>query len=165
MAELLTHVAVTYVGATIITWRINRLDNRWVPVAMIGAVLPDLNKLDWIIGAYRVEAAVGLPFDWDGLHTLGGAVLLAGGGAVLFQHTRDQYLAWGCLTAGAGGHLVVDSVKQWADGAGDMYLYPLSWWRPPTPGWYVTADRWVLVVSVLLASVVFIYDQHRNTAG
>lgn len=160
MAEVLTHVLAAYVLATIISWGVAWLDQKWVAVAMIGAIFPDLNRLDMLVSADAIEAAIGLPFNWGALHTFGGVVLLAGIGALLFPERRQQVIAFGMLLFGALSHLVLDSLKIWADGSAGAYWYPVTWYRPPAGGLYVSADRWVVVVAVIAALIVFLVDRY-----
>ncbi len=159
MAELLSHVLFAFALFTVAGWVVEWLDREWVVVGMVGAILPDLNRIDMVLDEYVVAQVLGVPFSWDGLHTLGGVVLLAALGAVLFPSGQEQLRAFGLLVAGGVSHLLTDAVKAWADGANGAYLYPLSWWRNPTPGWYVSADRWMLVVAVLLVLAVLIVDR------
>ncbi len=129
---------------------------------MVGAVLPDLTKIDWFLDSYLIKNALGIPFNWGALHTFSGVLVLAGIGAVLFGRDQDHRHARGMLLAGALGHLLVDSLNRRADGAAGSYLYPLSWWRLPTPGWYITTDRWVLVVVVIITIVVIVYNHWQT---
>jgi len=143
MTESLSHVLIAFAPCTAAGWGIGWLDRRWVAVGMVGAILPDLNRIGLLLDDAAVERALGVPFDWGGLHTLGGVLLLVAGGS---------------------SHLVIDSLKAWADGSNGAYLYPLSWWRNPTPGWYVSADRRVVVVAVVVAGAVWLVDQYVNPA-
>lgn len=159
MAELLSHVLLAFGLFTIAGWAVEWLDRKWVAVGAVGSLFPDLNRLDMIVDDYTVSQMLGIPFSWGGLSTLGGVVVLAAAGAVLFASRKEQLRGFGLLFAGGVSHLLVDGVKQWADGAGGTPLYPLSWWRPPTPGWYVSSDQWVLGVAVVFALAVFLLDQ------
>lgn len=166
MAELLSHVLHAFVLFTVLSWWVGWLTRRWVAVGMVGAILPDLNRIDMLVDGDTIEAVIGIPWGWGGLHTVGGVLLLAAIGAVLFSDRHEQLRAFGLLTGGAVLHLVVDSLKLWADGFAGAYWYPLTWYRPPTPGLYVSADRWVTVASVALAVVVFAADRwYRNRAS
>mgnify|MGYP006896970975 CR=1 FL=1 len=89
---------------------------------MVGAVLPDFTKIDWFLNSYLIENALGIPFNWGALHTFAGVLVLAGIGAVLFGRDQDHWRAGGMLLAGALGHLLVDSLNRWADGAAGSYL-------------------------------------------
>jgi len=164
MAEWLTHIVLAYALFTAAGWYIEWLDRRWVAVGMVGSILPDLSRLDLVIDADRITAVFGVPFEWGGLHTLGGVVVLSAIGAVLFGTRTQQYRAFLCLFAGALSHLIVDLPQAYADGLmiTNLYLFPLPAWRPPTPGWYVSADRWVVVVSLAVALPVFVVDYYRR---
>jgi hypothetical protein len=164
MADLLSHALFAFALFTAIGWAVSWLDREWVVVGMVGSLFPDLNRLDLVIDDYLVEQLLGISFDWGGLHTLGGVVVLSTVGAVLFSTRQQRHRAFGLLLAGACSHLGIDMVKAWADGSNGAYLFPFSWWRNPTPGWYVSADRWVLVVAAGVAVIVFAIDQQRRGA-
>ena len=151
MAEGLTHVLLAFGLFTATGWTVGWLDRHWVAVGMVGSLLPDLSRLDLLVDDYILSQALGIPFDWGALHTFGGVVVLAALGAVLFDSRQARLRGFGLLVAGGCSHLAVDAVKAWADGASGAALYPLTWWRPPTPGLYVSADRWVLGVAVAVA--------------
>jgi hypothetical protein len=161
MAEWVTHVLVAYAVFTVAGWGITWLDDRWVAVAVVGSVLPDLNRIDLVIPDETVTAITGVPFAWGGLHTLGGILLMAGLGALLFERERGYVRPFALLLAGALSHVVVDIPQRYADGETitNVYFFPLSSWRGPTPGWYVTADRWVVVVACGIALAVFLVDR------
>lgn len=162
MAEGVTHVLLAFALFTVAGWTVGWLDRRWVTVGMVGSLLPDLNRLGLLVDDYVVSQTLGIPFDWGAVHTIGGVVVLAALGAVLFDSRREQLRGFSLLVAGGCSHLAVDAVKAWADGSGGAALYPLSWWRPPTPGLYVSADRWVLGVSVVVAAATIAVDQLRD---
>lgn len=150
MVDLLAHVLVAYVTGTLLAWR-GRLRSASVPILMVGAVLPDLAKLGTVVSPGRVEALLGLPFEWLVFHRLGGIALVAGLGALLFAPGRRR-AAWLLLVAGAGEHLVLDAFVIRAGGFVPPYLYPLTWWQPPAVGLYVSSDLWPLVVAAALAT-------------
>ena len=160
MAELLSHVLIAFCLFTVVGWWVEWLDRKWVAVGMVGAIFPDLNRIGMVLDAGSVEAVLGIPFGWGGLHTIGGVLVLAGIGAILFPTRQAQLRAFGLLVAGGAPHLVTDAVKAWADGYNGAYLYPFSWWRNPTPGWYVSADRWVIVLVLVVTLVVVAVDRY-----
>jgi len=164
MAEWLTHILLAYALFTVVGWYVEWLDEKWVAVGVVGSILPDLSRLDLLISDDFVSALLGIPFSWDGLHTLGGVVVLSAIGAVLFATRQQQYRAFLLLFAGALSHLVVDLPQAYADGLmiTNLYLFPLPPWRFSTPGWYVSADRWVVVVSFAVALPVFLVDYYRR---
>lgn len=162
MSEWLTHVFVAYALFTVGSWRLDWLGKRWVAVAVVGSILPDLNRLRLLVAPDLISAPLGVPFDWDGLHTLAGIVLLSGIGALLFERRRERRRAFGLLIAGALSHIVVDIPQRYADGQTltNLYAHPLPPWRVSTPGWYVPADRWVVLVAFAAALVVFVLDRY-----
>lgn len=156
MADLLSHVLVAYALGTVVGWHLEWVTKRWVTVGMIGSLLPDLNRLGLLVDDATLEATLGVPFSVDGLHTLGGVCLLAGVGAmVLTSHHRR---AFGVLLAGALSHLLMDGLKAYADGAAGAWLYPITWYRHPTPSLYVSSDLAVLAVSGAVAALVLCCD-------
>ena len=164
MAEWLSHILLAYALFTVVGWSVEWLDKKWVAVGMVGSILPDLSRLALVIPNEVVEAVTGLAFSWSGLHTLGGALILSAIGAVLFATPTDRRRAFGLLFAGALSHLIVDLPQQYADGLmiTNRYLFPLPPWRVLTPGWYVSADRWVVLFSLVVAVVVFGLDRYRT---
>jgi membrane-bound metal-dependent hydrolase YbcI (DUF457 family) len=162
MAELLSHALLAFALFTAMGWAVSWLDREWVAVGMVGSLLPDLNRLALVVDDHLIEQVLGVAFDWDGLHTLGAVVVLSMVGAVVFSTRQERGRGFGLLLAGACSHLGIDMVKAWADGANGAYLFPFSWWRNPTPGLYVSADRWVLMVAVGIALIVFAIDQQRR---
>jgi len=157
MADLLSHVLVVYVVLTVAHWRVDWITRPWIPVGMGGAAIPDLVKVNVVLDGSSVSAALGVPFAWSPLSTLGGVVLVAGVVALAFDG-RYRARAFAFLLGGGLASLVVDGLRVYADGRAGPWLYPLTWWRPPTPSLYVTSDPRVLVIAVLLAGAVFGLD-------
>ena len=166
MAEWLTHVFIAYALFTIVGWSVDWLDEKWVTVGMVGSILPDLNRLDLLIDDGLVMVLTGGSFDWSGLQTVGGAVVLSAIGAMLFGTAQHRKRAFVVLLSGAVSHILVDLPQRYADGRmlTNVYLFPFPPWRPPTPGWYVSADRWVVVIALAVALVIFIVDHYRADA-
>ncbi|MEY7850684.1 metal-dependent hydrolase [Natrarchaeobius sp. A-rgal3] len=163
MAELLTHVLLAYAAFTVLGWYVEWIDDRWIAVGMVGSILPELNRLALVVSSGRVSSLLGVPFAWDALHTVVGAALLSGIGALLFASSTHRRRAFLVLFAGGLSHLVVDLPQQYADGRmlTNEYLFPLTTWRPPTPGWYVSADRWVLVFASGVTLAIVLFDRYR----
>jgi len=164
MADLLTHVLAVYVVLTVASWWVDRIRPRWVAVGMCGGAIPDLVKVDLVVDSATVERALGLPFTWGAVSTLGGVVLLAGAIALAFDD-RHRRRAYAFLLAGGFTSLVLDGLRAYADGRTGGWLYPLTRWRPPTPSLYVTSDRRVVVVALVVAGVVFAVDRWRGRKG
>jgi len=157
MAELLSHVLIAYVVLTCASWRLDWLSQRWVAVGMIGAILPDLSRIGLFVTDETIETTLGVPFGIGALQTLGGVLLLAAIGSLVVADHRRR--AFGLLFVGGFLHLLTDGLKSWADGYAGAWLYPLSWYRPRTPGLYVSSDLWVLVGVGTIALVVTLLDR------
>ena len=161
MPDLLTHVLLAYVAAMGVAWVAPWFPRRLVPVGMVGAVLPDLVKVSLLVPNVVMESTLGVPFSWYPLHRLGGVLVLAGLGALLFDRTYRRP-AFGTLLAGASTHLFLDSLIRRANGLTPPYLYPFSWWQPPSGDLYLSSDPWPAVVAVVAAAAVFAYDRYRR---
>ncbi|WP_193309690.1 metal-dependent hydrolase [Halorubrum halophilum] len=165
MAEWLTHVLFAYALFTALSWTTGWIDQRWIAVAMIGSILPDLNRFRLVVSDGLMSYLVGVPFSWWGIHTIGGVLLLCGIGALLFETVSEERRAFASLLGGALLHVVVDLPQRYADGymISSSYAFPVPFPRFPTPGWYVSSDRWVVVVAIVLAFAVFVADSCRET--
>lgn len=161
MADLLTHVLVPFLLLTPASWRVERLDPRWIVVAMCGAAIPDLVKIGIVVDQRLVESLLGLPFSYAPISTLGGVVVIAGGIAIFFESRRRTAFGW--LLGGGLSSLVLDGLRVFADGRANSWLYPFTWWRPPTPSLYVTSDFCVTVVAVTAAVVVVLVGRYYVT--
>ena len=124
---------------------------------MAGVAIPGLIKIEILIDAGVVETLLGVPFKYAPISSLGGVLLIAGAITIFFERQRRQIFSF--LLFGAFSSLVVDGLWVFADGRSGFWLYPFSWWRPPTPSLYITSDVRVLVVSLLISVVVFALDR------
>lgn len=158
MPDLLTHVLVAYVTGTVLVWNVDRLPRRLVPVAMVGAVLPDLVKVHLVLSGGTVGSLLGVPFSWQPIHRLGGVLVLAGVGALTFDRSYRR-ATFATLLAGAGSHLFLDSLIRRANGFTPPYLYPLTWWHPPSGDLYLSSDPWPAVLALTAAAIVFAYGR------
>ncbi|MFP9191236.1 metal-dependent hydrolase [Natrialbaceae archaeon A-CW1-1] len=157
MAELLTHVLVAYVLATVLSWRLEWITPAFVTVAMIGAITPDLSRFDLLIPADVIEATLGIPFDWGAFHTLGGTVLVVGIGALLVPREYRTRVA-ALLLLGALSHHALDLLLINPSGYSYSVFIPLSQYQPPTPNLYRSSDQWPALLSAALATVVWRVD-------
>lgn len=163
VADLLSHVLLAYVLFTLASWRIRWLTPRWVVVGMGGACIPDLTRVSLVVESHTVERALGVPFTFGHLSTVGGVLIVAGIVAVLFERERWRRV-YGLLVVGGTSHLVVDGLRVWADGRASQWLFPLlPSWRPPTPGLYVTSDPTILVLVTAVAVAVFALDRYLRS--
>ncbi len=160
MPDLLTHVLGAYVLLTPLTWRVERVDRRHVALLMVGTVVPDVSKVQLLVGSSVVSEATGQPWEWTGLHRLGPAGTLAAIGALGFERGR-RLSGFGWLLAGVLLHLVFDLAVVRASGLAPPYLYPLTWWHPPSADLLLSSDTWPWMVTSVLAVVVWLADRRR----
>lgn len=159
MAELLTHVLIGYVIGSVGVWS-GRLPNRFVPVVMIGSVAPDLMRASlFVFGEYRGTIA-GIPYSAWGVHTLGGAIILAGIGALTIWR-QDRRLSFVALTIGSVSHLVLDLLVIRADGEAPPYLFPITDWLPPAGNLYASSDIWPAVIALVATLLVWAVRSER----
>lgn len=161
MADLLTHLLVPYILLTVASWRVDRLDRRWVVVGMGGAAIPDLVKTEIALDEGTVESLLGIPFSYDPFSTLGGVLLVAGIITIAFEQ-RYWRRVFGLVTFGGLTALVLDGLRVYADGRASAYLYPVTNWRPPTPNLYVSSDPRILVIVLAIAGVVALIDRRQQ---
>jgi len=158
MPDLLTHVLGTYALVTVLSWRVAWLRPRHVAVVMVGTVVPDLSKVRLLVDATPIENALGVEWLWTGIHRLGPALTLAAIGAVCFQRGR-RLAAFGLLGAGVVTHFAFDLAVTRASGTAPPYLYPLTWWHPPSADLLLSSDTWPWLVAIALAGCVWLVDQ------
>lgn len=161
MPDLLTHVLVGFVVGTALSARYRWVSNPYVTVAMVGALLPDVAKVAMVVPSAVVESALGLPFSWFAIHTPLGSLLLAGAGALLVgDGHRRRVLA--LLIVGAASHHALDALLLSATGFSYALAWPLSAVNPPSPGLYLSSDRWPAAVAVVASAVAW---RARRRAG
>jgi membrane-bound metal-dependent hydrolase YbcI (DUF457 family) len=155
MPDLLTHVLIGYVLGTLITTRTTASAPAMTTVVMLGALLPDLTKIQLVITDAHIEAVLGILFAWRALHTLGGVLVTASVGALLVGPTTRRRV-FRLLLAGAVSHLVLDSLLSKPSGYAAALWWPFLHTGLPTPGLYVSSDRWPALVAGSLAVLTYL---------
>jgi hypothetical protein len=150
MPDLLAHVLIGYALARLLSTRYAWLDRAQVTVVMAGACVPDLAKAALLVPSSAVSSALGVPFEWFALHTLGGALPTTLGGALLVAGRWRRRVAL-LLGVGTGSHLVLDALLVTPSGHSYAVLWPLTRLHPPTPGLYLSTEPWPTAVAALLA--------------
>lgn len=163
MPDILTHVLVGYILGTVLSFRYEWLRSQYVTVVMLGALVPDLSKIDLIVPGEQVTFLVGLPFEWRAVHMLGGALVAITIGTLLTDkpyRTRVFLL----LALGAASHLFLDAFLIKPAGHSFAIFWPLTTYHPPTPGLFLSSDRWPTLVAGTVALVLALY-RHRTKAA
>lgn len=160
MADLLTHVLVAYIVARLLSVKYPWITTPLVTAAMVGAVLPDLNRLSYVIEATTIERTLDMPFSWDGLHRGGpvAVIILICGTLVTEEHRRRVMLLMGL---GAALHLVFDLFLV-PTGRSFAILWPLTTWQPTLPGFYSSRDLRVTTTALAVAALTWLWSMSRS---
>ena len=152
MPDLLTHVLVGYSIGTLLSVRYERVRSAQVTLVMVGALSPDFRKIGLLIPNSTLQMVTGSPISWTPLHTLGGSMIVVLLGSLLVApEFRRQVVV---LTAiGAASHHTLDVALLTATGEAYAVFFPISMYRPPSPGLYLSTDRWPAAVAGVLAVV------------
>jgi len=155
MPDLLSHAFIAYTLCTLLALRYEWVSPQYVTVAMAGAFIPDMAKIELVLDDAVVGNALGLPFAWSGLHTLGGAAVSVLIGVILVR-PAERTRVGGLLALGAASHLTADAFLLKASGRSYSVFWPLTQYAPPTPGLYLSTDLWPSVVTGMAAFVTWL---------
>lgn len=162
MPDLLSHALIAYSLCTLLAVRYRWVSPRYVTVGMAGAFIPDIAKIDLLVDNAMVGNALGVPFGWFGIHTLGGSIVGVCIGVVLVASSERRRVA-ALLSLGAASHLTADALLVKASGYSYPVLWPLTGYYPPTPGLYLSTDIWPSVVTGVLALGVWLLVRRSDT--
>lgn len=153
MPDLLSHVLFAYIVATLASVY-RHLTKAQVTACLFGAILPDVSKIGLFFDDDFIETIVG-PVDFLGWHTLVGVGLSIAFLSLLVDEEERRITAF-MLTVGALSHVGLDLLLRTSTGLTNYALFwPVSDYRPKTPGLYLSGDVWVVLVSLLLAVCVY----------
>lgn len=163
MADLLTHVLTAYVLATLLSLRDDRITPAMTTAAMVGGLVPDLNRIGLVVPASAVESVLGVSVGWDALLTLGGvSVVIAVATCLVPSRLRRRTVAM--LGLGSASHFLLDYLLLFPSGYSHPYLWPMTAVGLPGPGLYLSSARWPAVVAVTAAVAVRVVAYRRRTA-
>jgi hypothetical protein len=154
MPDLLAHVFIAYSLCRVLSWRWVWLTTPYVTAGMVGAFIPDLVKIELIVPSETVAQTLGLPFEWGSLATGGGTLVSVCIGLVLLG-TNERRRGGLMLGLGAGSHLLADSLLLTPTGRSVQLLWPLSQYRVPTPGLYLSTQPEPMVLTGTVAALVW----------
>lgn len=158
MTEILTHVLAGYILGTVLSFRIDWLDRRFVTVVMLGSVLPDLTKVSLIVPSATVQETLGLPFSWFVLHTPFGTTITAGMTALLVE-SAYQKRVFALLLTGGATHFVLDSLLINPSQFSYVLLWPLTTQLVPLPMYVLSSDRLPAILAILVATSIWIVQR------
>lgn len=160
MADLFTHVLVGFVVAVVLSWRYDWLTYPFVAVVMLGAALPDLNRLEFLVPSSTVYSLLGVPFSWVPIHRAGGTLLVVCIGALLApkQYRRAVFAL---LFIGAASHYLLDAFLYRPSGVTGPLLWPFVTDGFSVEGFYLSTDRWPAALATAVAGVVWFVNRSR----
>ena len=162
MADVLTHVLVGYILGTLLSIRYESLRSAHVTLVMIGALTPDLVKIQLIAPDERVAETLGVAFSWSSLHTLVGSVLLIGLGALLLGPAHRKQ-AFALFAVGILSHHLLDILLLTPTGEAYAVFWPFLEYRLPAGDLYLSSDRWPALVASCGALLVWVLDRRRDS--
>lgn len=130
------------------------LTPQFVTVAMAGAMIPDLSRLDLLLSDDLLTPVLGDPFDWGAVHVLGGSLVAVAIGTLLVPPAYRRHVG-ALLPLGVASHLALDLLLLNPSGYSYAVRWPITGTHPPSPDRYLSSDRWPAVCSVVLAAVVW----------
>ena len=158
MAELFTHVLVAFAVAVVLSWRFDAVSRPMIPVAMVGAAIPDLNRIDLIVPEETITAVTGIPWSWAIFHRAGGALLVIAIIALLVRREhRGPVVAM--LVLGVASHFVLDYFLWQPTGETRLMLWPFLDLRLEYQGFYRSTDQWTAIVAAAIAGIVLVIDR------
>lgn len=158
MAELFTHVLAGFVLAVVLSWRVDWITPPLIAAAMVGAAVPDLNRMELLLPESTMEAMLGVPWSWVVFHRAGGALMVCLLITLLVPRAHMKGV-FTLLVLGAASHLVIDYFLWQPSGTTDLMLWPFLDVQIDYDGFYRSTDRWPAVVSVVSTAVVVYVDR------
>jgi len=160
MPDLLAHAFIAYAVCRVLSWRWEWLTTEYVTVGMVGALIPDITKVYLVVPNHAMERLLGTPFSWYSLGT-GGGVLVSVLIGVVLAASEVRRPVGVALGIGAGSHLLADSLLLTPTGYSTQLLWPLSQIRTPSPGLYLSTQPAPMVVTGVVAAVVWMVHRRR----
>jgi len=161
MADFVTHLVFAKTLAKVYRLYCTWLSKPYIVLILLGSLIPDFSKMKLFLNNSHVSTIVGQPFSWSGLHTVGGSLLtiIIGTLCVPYQYQKRAFVA---LSIGTVTHFLLDIFTPDFGYAPSMF-WPVTTRRSPSPGHYVSSDRWpLLVMGCLYAIVSAIIDQYER---
>lgn len=159
MPDLLSHAFIGLTIGIVISWRYTWLTRQYLTVCMVGAIMPDLGKIRLFL-PFEMSNILGFPFSWSAFTTVGGIVVLCLlGGFLVVPSERRRVI--GLLAVGSSSHLFADGLLRTSTGySGVSFLWPITAYRTPTPGLYLSTDWWLAIVFGGISILVYLSDRY-----
>jgi hypothetical protein len=164
MADLLTHVLTAYVLAALLSLRADRITPATTTAAMVGGLVPDLNRIGLVLPASSVESALGVPVGWDAFSTVGGVAVVLGLGTLAVPPRLRRRTA-AMLALGALSHFLLDYLLLFPSGYSHAYLWPVTAAGLAGPGLYLSSARWPVAVAAACAALAWLANRRQKRVG
>ena len=151
MPDWTTHVLVAWSLATILGFRFKQFSQKNVAIVMLGALIPDIYKLNLVLGSFGFNVQSFL----TPIHLPIGSLLIA---AIISLFFIEKRLIFLFLAIGIGTHYVLDLLLF---GGGMEILYPFSTLKFQI-GIIPVTDLNITILSIILASIVFLVYKKFN---
>lgn len=163
MPDLLAHAVLGYCLGTALSFRYDWLTPTYVTVVMAGAFIPDISKIYILVPDQAVADALGVPFSWFALHTLGGSAVAVLVGVVLVAGDERRRVL-GLLSLGAASHLAADALLLTPTGFSKPMWWPVAHVGLPSPGLYLSTEPTPLFAASAVAVVLWAVRRRTTTA-
>jgi membrane-bound metal-dependent hydrolase YbcI (DUF457 family) len=163
MPDLFAHALVGYCLGTALSLRYDWLTPAYVTVVMAGAFIPDISKIYLLVPDAVVADALGVPFSWFALHTLGGSAVAVLVGVVLVAGDERRRVL-GLLSLGAVSHLAADALLLTPTGYSKPMWWPVTYVGLPSPGLYLSTEPTPLFVASAVAVVLWAARRRQASA-
>jgi hypothetical protein len=130
-------------------------------VVLDAAILSGLNRIELVLPASTIEAALGVPWSWMPLHRVSGTFLIVCLGTLLAP-TRLRRRVFVLLAIGATSHYTLDLMLYKPSGLSGPFLWPISEYRFAIEGIYLSSDRWPALMMITVAAAVWYLDRRRS---
>lgn len=164
MPDLLAHVFIAYTICRVASWRVEWLTTPYVTLGMVGAFIPDIVKINLVLPSETVEGMLGVPFDWGSLATGGGTLLSVCIGLVLLR-SSERRRGGILLGVGAASHLLADSLLLTPTGRSVQLVWPLSQYKIPSPGLYLSTQPEPMILTGAIAFLIWGVHRYRTREG
>ena len=145
--DWIVHLLVPWIGAKILQVRCTEMADRQIALVMLGAVLPDINAIGYLLQWTGINyGGFLLPF-----HTPIGSLLVAAIISLMFTK-RKQALS--ILGIGIATHYALDSLLLHV-GGGMVLLFPFNWIWDYQLGLF-SSNNWVPFIVTAMVAVMLL---------
>jgi hypothetical protein len=161
MPDLLSHAFLAYTIGCLLSRRYDWISPAYLTVLMAGAFIPDLSKIHFLVPNSAVGQALGMPFSWFALHTTGGVLVACLVGVVVVA-ASERRRVFALLSVGAASHLVADGFLIHPSGRAYEMFWPLTQYRPPLPGLYLSTQPGLTLTFGAVALAAYLLTRRRE---